>query len=79
MLIYNKYGWYLFGDKRLQITLARQMACSAKTIDKSKKNEMWVWVFVVPASLYINRSYMDAIYSYNFFWWEEYYDRYKYK
>ena len=37
MLIYNKYGWYLFGDQRLQITLARQMACSVKTIDKSKK------------------------------------------
>ena len=55
------------------------MACSAKTIDKSKKNEMRAWVFVVPASIYINRSYMDAIYSYNFFWWDEYYDRYKYK
>jgi len=43
------------------------MACSAKTIDKSKKNEMWVWVFVVPASIYKNNSIEIAIKeSYNY-------------
>lgn len=37
MLIYNRYVDTLLLDLRLIEALARQMACSVKTIDKTKK------------------------------------------